>query len=186
MATTSRGPAERERCFVEGRAHRLDDIEPARIGRRDLFERGQAALVALDRDDARCALGEQRARQSARPGSDFEIGLVVKRRRRPARCGAVRLRSSRKFWPSSRRAESLSRAITSRSGGKRCRIAHRVALARFAPLGDLGGELERRDEAGRIGDALAGDVERGAVIGRGAHERQAERDIDAGSRSRGS
>ena len=39
--------------------------------------------------------------------------------------------------------------------------------------------FKRGDEARRIGDALAGDVERRAVIGRGAHEGQAERDVDA-------
>ena len=37
----------------------------------------------------------------------------------------------------------------------------------------------RRAQARRIGTAAAGDVERGAVVGAGAHERQAERDVDA-------
>ena len=37
----------------------------------------------------------------------------------------------------------------------------------------------RGGEARRVGAAAAGDVERGAVIGAGAHERQAERDVDA-------
>ena len=34
-------------------------------------------------------------------------------------------------------------------------------------------------QAARVGDAAAGDVERGAVVGAGAHERQAERHVDA-------
>ena len=67
--------------------------------------------------------------------------------------------------------------MTSRSGGSDA--ASLMPRRLGAPLGDLGGELERRDEARRIGACLAGDVERGAVIGRGAHDRQAERDIDA-------
>ena len=41
------------------------------------------------------------------------------------------------------------------------------------------GHREGRDQARRIGAAGAGDVERGAVIGRGADEGQAERDVDA-------
>ena len=41
------------------------------------------------------------------------------------------------------------------------------------------GEPQGRDQARRIGAAGAGDIEGGAVIGRGADERQAERDVDA-------
>ena len=39
-------------------------------------------------------------------------------------------------------------------------------------------ELHRFDQARRIGDALARDVERGAVIDRRADDRQAQRDVD--------
>ena len=39
-------------------------------------------------------------------------------------------------------------------------------------------KLQRLDQAAGIGAAGAGDIEGGAVIGRGADERQAERDID--------
>ena len=39
-------------------------------------------------------------------------------------------------------------------------------------------ELERRDEARRARAAGAGDVEGGAVVGRGAHEGQPERHVD--------
>ena len=35
-------------------------------------ERGQASLVALDRDHLFCALREQRARQATRSGADFD------------------------------------------------------------------------------------------------------------------
>ena len=38
---------------------------------------------------------------------------------------------------------------------------------------------DRRGQAGRVGPALAGDVERGAVVRAGAHERQPERHVDA-------
>ena len=36
------------------------------------------------------------------------------------------------------------------------------------------------DQAALVGDALAGDVEGGAMIDRGADNRQAEGDVDAG------
>src|SRR4051794_13683845 len=41
------------------------------------------------------------------------------------------------------------------------------------------GVFDRLDEAALVGDALAGDVEGGAVIDRGADDRQAEGDVDA-------
>jgi hypothetical protein len=44
---------------------------------------------------------------------------------------------------------------------------------------ELGGELQRSHEAARAGLACARQREGGPVIGRGAHERQAERDVDA-------
>ena len=94
----------------------------------------------------------------------------------------VRLRSSRKFWPSDFLAERPCRRITSRSGGRsldaRCMLRRRPLLA-LVRRGEPRRELQRGDQARRIGLAGAGDIERGAVIGRGAHERQAERDVDA-------
>ena len=44
-------------------------------------------------------------------------------------------------------------------------------------LSDARAQEDRFDHARRIGDSLAGDVERGAVIGRRARERKAERDV---------
>src|SRR5512145_618820 len=41
------------------------------------------------------------------------------------------------------------------------------------------GKLERLDQAARVGAPGAGDVERGAVVDRGAHERQTERHVHA-------
>src|SRR6185295_6442249 len=46
-------------------------------------------------------------------------------------------------------------------------------------LCEVDGKLHRLDEAGRVRFPLAGDVERGAVVDRSAHERQAERDVHA-------
>src|SRR3954462_1468186 len=43
----------------------------------------------------------------------------------------------------------------------------------------LDGKLHRFDETSRVRLARAGDVEGGAVIDRGAHERQAESDVHA-------
>ena len=55
-------------------ASAADDVEPAGIMRGDLLQRGDRALVALDRDDACGAERQQRAGQSARPGADLEHG----------------------------------------------------------------------------------------------------------------
>src|SRR5688572_21787550 len=49
---------------------------------------------------------------------------------------------------------------------------------------ELDGKLHRLDQASGVGLAAAGEVERGAVVDRGAHERQAERDIDAAAEAR--
>ena len=49
-----------------------DDREPAGIVRGDLGERGDGAVVALDRDDAARAGGKQCAGQPARTGSDLD------------------------------------------------------------------------------------------------------------------
>ena len=59
-----------------------------------------------------------------------------------------------------------------------------LTRARAARSG-VRGHPHRGGQARRIGDAAAGDVERGAVVGAGAHERQAERDVDAVARRRG-
>ncbi len=40
------------------------------------------------------------------------------------------------------------------------------------------GELDRGEQAAGIGAAAAGQIERGAMIDRGAHDRQPERDVD--------
>ena len=102
----------------------------------------------------------------------------------------VRLRSSRKFWPSDFLAARPCRRITSRSGGRSSIGAHQrygtPRDGRDAALRGLGRAARRpRREAcsaairlAGLALAGAGDVERGAVVGRGAHERQAERDVD--------
>src|SRR5690606_33133512 len=88
----------------------------------------------------------------------------------------VRLRSRRKFCPSDLSALRPYWAITWRSGGRRAPSVMGVqpACPRHLPR-----HAERRDQARRIGDALSGDIIGGAVIGRGADEIKAERDIDA-------
>ena len=55
----------------------------------------------------------------------------------------------------------------------------RQAAARWRACAISPASLQRGDQAGGIGLAGAGDVERGAVIGRGADEGQAEGDVDA-------
>ena len=64
--------------------------------------------------------------------------------------------------------------MTSRSGSGG--VAHRQA-ARCAALAC--GLADRRGHRARVGAVLPGDVERGAMVGRGADDRQAERDVDA-------
>ena len=71
--------------------------------------------------------------------------------------------------------------MTSRSGGRSSAAligAARQPAPASRPRGEPRRKLQRGDQARRIGLAGAGDVEGGAVIGRGAHERQAERDVD--------
>src|SRR5690606_32870727 len=91
----------------------------------------------------------------------------------------VRLRSSRKFWPRALRALRPCWRMTSRSGGRPSMLVMR-APSWPCPLriGHAPGEPERRDEARGRGGALAGDVERRAMVGRGAHEGQAQGDVD--------
>ena len=64
-----------------------DDLEPAGIVRGDLRERGDGALVALDRDHPPRAVGEQRAGEPAGPGTDLDHGRRRRAGRRRARCG---------------------------------------------------------------------------------------------------
>ena len=83
-----------------------------------------------------------------------------------------------KFWPSALVALSPWRAMTSRSGGSSRRASpltppRRAAGRTLPPCGSP--RPSRRGSA----QVLAGDVERGAVVGRGADDRQAERDVDA-------
>src|SRR5437762_7931351 len=86
----------------------------------------------------------------------------------------VRLRSKRKFWPRLFLAMRPWRSITSRSGGRLSSVT--------GVTGHLGGQPDRRDQALRIGFALARNIERRSVIGRGADEREAQAHIDAATK----
>ena len=66
--------------------------------------------------------------------------------------------------------------MVSRSGGRAATPSIVGARGRRAMSSAM---REGGDQAGRIGAAGAGDVERSAVVRRGAHEGQAERDVDA-------
>src|SRR3546814_7770667 len=64
----------------------LDHAQPAGVEGGQFVERGDTAPIALNRRHPR-ARGKQRARQSARPGADFEylgIRKVTRDRRDPA------------------------------------------------------------------------------------------------------
>ena len=115
------------------------------------------------------------ARGSGRRGR----GRPHRRARPPSGPGMRAIRSSncsssRKFWPSAFDALRPWRAMTSRSGGS---VAHRAsARARRCAFAAMRiAAIIARGSA----RSVAGNVERGAMVGRGAHDRQAERDVDA-------
>ena len=146
------------------------DRAAAEIGPRVEFQR----VAGHDRQPARIVLGDlapaprpraRRARSRPRvapsassarvsPPGPGPTSITVTPASGPAARAIrpVRLRSSRKFWPSDLRAESSWRRMTSRSGGSvvgRVHFAGAIASARNQPCR----ELERRDEACRIGAA---------------------------------
>ena len=57
--------------FIQRQRIGRHDLQAARIGARNIFQRRQAAIVALDADDFRRALHQQRARQPPGPGANF-------------------------------------------------------------------------------------------------------------------
>ena len=61
---------ERTRIEIEGVAG--NDLEPFRVARGDLLQRGDRALVALDCDHAACAGDEERTGEPARAGADLD------------------------------------------------------------------------------------------------------------------
>ena len=71
MATIRVGPAARPR-HVDGERVAGDDLQPAGIALGDLGERGEAALVALDRHDPPRSRGKQRPGQAARSRADLD------------------------------------------------------------------------------------------------------------------
>jgi hypothetical protein len=68
-----------QRPWIEGLRVGADDFQPSRIPPCDLFERPERALVALHRDDAPRAQCQQRARQAAGAGTDFDHRGVLQR-----------------------------------------------------------------------------------------------------------
>ena len=175
----ARGAAAELWSRIEARAHRRRRRRGGPdSARRSPRARRWRARRARSRSRARAPLASSARVSPPGPGP---ISTTVTPSSGPAARAmrAVRLRSSRKFWPSDFLARRSCRRITSRSGGRSSialmRGARRLrCVARREPRG----ELERGDQARRIGAAGAGDVEGGAVIGRGAHERKPERDVD--------
>src|SRR5690242_15974370 len=95
----------------------------------------------------------------------------------------VRLRSSRKFCPSAFLACRPCRSITARKGGNPSIVVRPFngssrGRGLTAAVGQPACQPERGDQAVGAGDAPAGDIEGGAVIGRGADEGQAQRHVD--------
>ena len=138
--------------------------------RGDFGERAERASVALDRDHLRRAFREQRAGEAAGTGTDLDDGDA---RERPGRAGDL-----------SGQVEVEEEVLAERLAGVKPVRRDDVAQRRQA----VGGEAHRVNRSASLTAAmrLAGlamplprNVERHAMIGRGAHERQAERDIDA-------
>ena len=164
-------PARRpERTRIEGERIRLDDLEPPRIARGDLGEGRDAARVALDRDDPRGAGREKRARQTAGPGP---ISTTVDARERAGGAGdaAGQVEVEQEILAERFLGLQAVRAHDLAQGWQVVDLAHLASESRAA-------SFRRGDQAVGPRDAMAGDVERRAVIGRGAHEGQAERDVD--------
>src|SRR3954468_2471701 len=88
----------------------------------------------------------------------------------------VRLRSNRKFWPSDLLALRPWARTTSRSGGS-ASMALISWRRRLRPLPKPGREPQGGDQAVGPPDALPGDVEGCAVVGRGADKWQTERHV---------
>ena len=165
--------AAEQRTRIERRRVAGYDLEAAGVSLRNIFQRRQRTLVALDRDDAFGAQREQRARQSAGTGADLDDGGVFQRPRgaRDAR-GEVEVEQkilSERF--ARRQRVLLDDVAQRRKVVDRAHAGCAVAAIRAA----------RRNAAIRL-DGLArpgaGDVECGAVVRRGADERQAQRDVD--------
>ena len=73
--------AAEHRARIEALRVGVHDLQPAGITLRNIVERRQRALVALDRDDALGAQRQQRARQSAGAGADLDHGGALQRAR---------------------------------------------------------------------------------------------------------
>ena len=151
----------------------MDDVQPAGIALGDLAKRGKAALVALDGDDLPRTRGEQRAGQPAGPRADLDDGDAVEVAGGP---GDARREVEVE-------EEILAEAFDGRElmagddVAKRRQVVDRAHASAF--VGDqFRREAERRGEARRVGLAGAGEVERGTMVGRGADEGEAERDVD--------
>ena len=70
------------------RASAATIVEAARIKRGNLLQGGDRPLVALHGNHMRGAFPQQRARQAARPGADFENGHAGERSGRPSDAGS--------------------------------------------------------------------------------------------------
>ena len=175
------GPAGEQRARIERAARRPRRFRAGRDNARR--SPASAAIARSSRSTAmtRAAPSANSARVRP-PGPGPTSNTVAPASGPPARAmRAVRLRSNRKFCPSD---FSRDETVAANDLAQR-RQAVAVALvttpasgARLSGHGKPCRKLQRGDQARRIGAAGAGDVEGGAVVGRGAHERQAERDVD--------
>ena len=164
------GAAE-QRTRIERLRVGADNLEPSRIMFRNFLQRAQRAFVALDGDDAPRAERQQGAGQSARAGADLDDCRIFQR---AGGAGDPRGQIEVEQEVLSERFAGRQRMLTNDLAQRRQVVDRAHAGCARHP----GGQPQRRDQARRIGPAGAGDVEGGAVIGRGANERQPQRDVD--------
>ena len=133
------------------------------------------ASARSSRSTAMTRLAPSASSARVRPPGPGPISMTVAPSSGPAARAirAVRLRSSRKFWPSDLRADRECSRMTSRSGGRSS-----IALMKACAAAIRAASRKAAVETRRIGLAGAGDVEGRAVVRRGADERQAQRDVD--------
>ena len=122
--------------------------------------RSRSISIASSVPSARASSGRG---QRAAARADLHQAIAGARRDAPRRCARSTAGSCRKCWPKRLR----------RGGSRR---AARACSARWR-LSSIA-SCDRGAQAAGVGAAGAGQIERRAVVDRGAHDRQAERDVD--------
>ena len=154
----------------------FNDRKTSRMVSRNLLQGRDGAPIALDRDHPRRPFRQQRARQTAGTGSDFNDGDASAARGACDAPGQIEIEKEILAERLLRGETVLADDLTQRRQivGSR---SLRGWSGRSLPCGELCCKPQRRNQTCGIGAAGARDIEGRAVIGRGANEGQAERGI---------